>query len=181
MTMNPEIDQDKLKVALDWIKKLANGVNPINGSNLPDNDIVNNVHISRCLFFVAELLEKAGQEKHSLAKQHDKEFYLSPEELSRICITEKSGITMFVKEINKTIPNYMKPLSVTTVTKLLLRLGYLEEIVGEDGRKAKIPTDLGKSIGISSEQRVGSNGEFTAVRYNANAQRFILDNLFQSE
>ena len=179
MTMNPEIDQKKVKVALDWIKKLANGVNPINGSFLPDNDIVNNVHISRCLFFVADLLEEAAYEKRSSGKQYETEFYLTPEELSQICITEKSGITMFVKEINKVIPNYMKHLTVTSVTKWLLKLGYLNEIEKEDGRKTKVPTDLGMSLGISTEQRVGSNGEYTSVVYNANAQRFILDNLFK--
>lgn len=177
--MNSEIDQNKIKVALDWIKKLANGINPINGSFLPDNDIVNNVHISRCLFFVADLLKDAGHEKPSSAKQYDADFYLTPEELSQICITEKSGITMFVKEINKVIPNYMKPLTVTSVTKWLLKRGYLNEIVKEDGRKTKVPTDSGVSLGISTEQRVGSNGEFTSVVYNANAQKFILENLFK--
>ena len=43
------IDQNRLKIAIDWINKLANGMNPLNGSTLPDSDIVNNVHISRCM------------------------------------------------------------------------------------------------------------------------------------
>ena len=170
-----------MKIALDWIKKLANGINPINGSVLADDDIVNNVHISRCLFFVADLLKEVGQKKQSPGKQYDKEFYLSPEDLSRIYITEKSSISVFVKEINKVIPNDMKPLSYSAVTNLLVKHGYLDVILKDDGHRVKIPTDLGKSIGISSEQRIGSNGEYTAVMYNANAQRFILDNLFQSE
>ena len=54
--MNSPLDQNKVTVALDWITKLANGMNPIDGSILPDSDIVNNVHISRCLFFVSNLL-----------------------------------------------------------------------------------------------------------------------------
>ena len=37
--MASEIDQNKLKVAIDWINKLANGMNPLDGSNLPDGDI----------------------------------------------------------------------------------------------------------------------------------------------
>ena len=44
-------ERNKMKVAIDWINKLANGMNPIDGSALPDSDIVNNVHISRCLLF----------------------------------------------------------------------------------------------------------------------------------
>ena len=54
--MSSDIDQKKLSVATDWISKLANGINPIDGSVLPDSDVVNNVHISRCLFFVSNLL-----------------------------------------------------------------------------------------------------------------------------
>ena len=179
MTMNPEIDQNKLKVAIDWINKLANGINPINGSVLSDSDIVNNVHISRCLFFVANLLEKAEQKKQSSAKPYDREFYLPPEDLSRVYIAENCSISELVKEINKVIPNNMKPLAATSVTKWLMRLGYLEEVVKENGSKARIPSDLGRSIGISSEQKSGPNGDYFAVSYNANAQRFILDNLFQ--
>lgn len=177
--MNPEIDQNKLMVATDWIKKLANGINPINGNSLSDNDVVNNVHISRCLFFVGDILEDMGKKKPSSAKQYDKEFHLSPEDLSRIYITESCSISVFVKEINRVIPNDMKPLSYSSVTNWLLRIGYLDEIIKEDGHKTRIPTDLGKSIGISTEQRVGSNGEYTAVIYNANAQKFILENLFK--
>ena len=33
--MASEIDQNKLKVAIDWINKLANGMNPIDGKVLP--------------------------------------------------------------------------------------------------------------------------------------------------
>ena len=63
--MTSDVDQKKLRVAIDWISKLANGTNPIAGSTLPDNDIVNNVHISRCLFFVSNLLEDIGKKKPS--------------------------------------------------------------------------------------------------------------------
>ena len=177
--MNSAIDQKKVKVALDWVKKLANGINPIDGSVLSDNDIVNNVHISRCPFYVAELLKDVGCRKTTTAKQYNSDYNLTPEELSRVYITEKSSITEFVKEINKVIPNYMKPLSVSSVTKWLVRIGYLDEVLKDDGHKTKIPTDLGKKRGISSEQRVGSNGEYTAVIYDANAQRFILENLLK--
>lgn len=55
--MASDIDQNKLKVAIDWINKLANGMNPLDGSTLPDSDIVNNVHISRCLFYFAIVLD----------------------------------------------------------------------------------------------------------------------------
>ena len=52
------IDKTKLKTAQEWIEKLANGINPLTSEPVKENDIVNNVHISRCLFFVSEMLKK---------------------------------------------------------------------------------------------------------------------------
>lgn len=179
--MSSTQDQNKVNIAIDWVKKLANGINPIDGSVLSDSDIVNNVHISRCLFYVAELIAEAGKRKASPSKQYDVEFFLTPEDLSRIYITEKSSISVFVKEINRVIPDNMKPLSYTSVTNWLVKTGYLVEILKEDGHKTKTPTEQGRSIGISSEQRVGSNGEYTVVLYNSIAQRYILDNLIKGE
>ena len=44
------IDLEKVKIAKEWMNALANGYNPLDGTALDDKDIVNNVHISRCLF-----------------------------------------------------------------------------------------------------------------------------------
>lgn len=125
--MSSDIDQKKLSVATDWISKLANGINPIDGSVLPDSDVVNNVHISRCLFFVSNLLEDMGKKKHSSKKQYEQEFQITPEIASSVYIAEKTGIAIFVKEINKVIPENMKPLSASKVTQWLVSVGYLVE------------------------------------------------------
>ena len=50
------IDMEKIITAKVWIEKLANGINPLNDELVKDDDLINNVHISRCLFYVAELL-----------------------------------------------------------------------------------------------------------------------------
>lgn len=177
--MTSDVDQKKLRVAIDWISKLANGTSPIDGSTLPDNDIVNNVHISRCLFFVSNLLEDIGKKKPSSKKQYELEFQLTPEIVSNIYIAERTGIAMFVKEINKMIPENMKPLSASKVTQWLVSVGYLEEKERGDGHKYKAPTELGISIGITSVWKEGTQGQYLAVAYDANAQLFLLENLFK--
>ena len=111
--MSSDIDQNKLKVAIDWINKLANGMNPLDGSTLPDSDIVNSVHISRCLFYVSHVLEVAGKKSSSRQKQYELEFQLTPEIASKVYIAERTGIAMFVKEINKVIPENMQPLAAS--------------------------------------------------------------------
>ena len=172
-------ERNKIKVAIDWINKLANGMNPLDGSTLPDSDIVNNVHISRCLFYVSHVLEDAGKKTSSRQKQYELEFQLTPEIISKVYIAERTGIAMFVKEINKVIPENMQPLAASKVTQWLVSVGYLVEQQSSDGRKYKAPTELGASIGMTSAWRDGSQGQYLAVSYDANAQHFILENLFK--
>ena len=173
------IDQNKLKIAIDWINKLANGMNPLDGSTLPDSDIVNNVHISRCLFYVSHVLEDAGKKSSSRQKQYELEFQLTPEIASKVYIAERTGIAMFVKEINKVIPENMQPLAASKVTQWLVSKGYLEEHQSGNGHKYKVPTELGTSIGLTSEWKDSSHGQYLAISYDANAQHFILENLFK--
>ncbi len=168
------VDQNKVNVAIDWIKKLANGYNPINGSILPDSDIVNNVHVSRCLFFVSNLLEDMGKKK-----QYEREFQLTPESAAKVYVAERTGIAKFVKEVNKVIPENMKPLTAPKVTQWLISTGYLEEQERSDGHKYKAPTELGASVGITSAWREGTQGEYLAISYDSNAQHFLLENLFK--
>ena len=52
-----------------YIDNLANGINPLNGQHLPEEDIVNNVRISRCLFYVSNLFHHASfveQSSHAM-------------------------------------------------------------------------------------------------------------------
>ena len=179
LNMASDIDLKKLKVAIEWIGKLANGVNPIDGSILSDNNIVNNVHISRCLFYVSNTLEEIIQKKPSSKKQKKQEFQLTQEIAENVYIAETTGIAMFVREINMAVPEDMRPLAISKVTEWLVSVGYLEERVRSDGRKYKAPTELGTSIGITSEWKEGLQGLYLSVSYDANAQHFILENLFK--
>lgn len=72
-------DNRKLIVAKDWILKLANGINPLDGTFIPEEDIINNVHISRCLFYVAEQLDATTQKgnKVSRAKKYEVAFNIN--------------------------------------------------------------------------------------------------------
>ena len=69
-------DRNKSIIAKDWILKLANGINPLDGSAIPDGDIVNNVHISRCLFYVSELLGTYQIMSNKRSKAYENEFYI---------------------------------------------------------------------------------------------------------
>lgn len=167
--------RDKALIAKEWITKLAKGINPIDGSSIREDDIVNNVHISRCLFYVADLIDDAVKRP----KRPGFEFNLSPEEISNVTIVDKTSITLFTKEINRVIPVNMKPIASRTIIGWLLSNGYMESVLDEEGKKTNLPTELGNSIGITTEVRGGFDirPPYLAVVYDSNAQRFILDNI----
>ena len=59
--------------AKHYIDQMANGVNPLTGEPANESDIINNVRISRCLFYVSDVLrqviEKGGLQKKAAVKK----------------------------------------------------------------------------------------------------------------
>ena len=49
---------EKIKRAKMYMDKLANGINPIDDTTAPEEDIINNVRLSRCFFFVSDILRQ---------------------------------------------------------------------------------------------------------------------------
>lgn len=168
-------DRNKSIIAKDWILKLANGINPLDGSAIPDGDIVNNVHISRCLFYVSELLGTYQIMSNKKSKAYENEFYIKLEDIEKVTIVE--SIASFVREINKLIPDNTRPISYGKILNWLMANGYLEEVEVDNFGKRKNPTASGSAVGISAGLREGTNGQYWAVEYNSNAQRFILSNI----
>lgn len=170
-------NREKSIIAKDWILKLANGINPLDGSPIPEDDIVNNVHISRCLFYVAELLGTPQIKGNKKSKEYENEFYINPEDFDKVNIVERTGIANFVREINQLIPENTRPISYGKILNWLIANGYLEEVEVDNFGKRKNPTPSGCAVGISAGLREGTKGQYWAVEYNSNAQRFILSNI----
>lgn len=80
------IDVEKLNSAKAWIEKLANGINPLNDELVKDDDLINNVHISRCLFYVSELLGEINIGT-SVERRSRKPFFLSKNDAVNIPIS----------------------------------------------------------------------------------------------
>ena len=92
---------EKIEYAKSFIDKLANGINPLDDSSIPENDIANNVRLSRCFFYVSDILrqviENGGVRASKKEKHHKKEFSLTTEERSKIQLSE---IPLTVSEIS---------------------------------------------------------------------------------
>ena len=171
---------EKIARARMYLQKLINGVNPLDGTLLPESDIVNNERISRCLQYVSEVLgqviENGGTEPQ--ARQREK-FAISNEQLAQYPLSEiPLQITEITARINALIdPNRMRQLSANTITTWLVSEELLYVHTHPTGKTSKYPTENGLRFGIPAEQRGGMHGEYTAVLYNAYAQRFILSHL----
>ena len=171
------IDIEKLNTAKVWIEKLANGINPLNDEPVKDDDLINNVHISRCLFYVAELLGEI-QEEPELDRKGRKPFILTSKETDSIQISTPNGIADFARLVNGYIPADMKPLTASQILIWLRNKGYLQEVIKENGRKTNLPTDNGKALGITTEVHRNTDGnEYQKVIYSIEAQRFMLNNI----
>ena len=49
---------EMLERAKLYMEKLANGIDPISDTEVRDDDCINNVRLSRCFFYVADVLQK---------------------------------------------------------------------------------------------------------------------------
>ena len=163
--------------------KLAYGVNPINDNKAITEDIFNNVNLLRCFFYVSDILRQVIENEGQVTKSKIKQSNLMPFEIS---LEQKNKITVFdepvmisrfTNSINELVDlTVMKKLKTTAFTTWLLEKGFLTEEVVNNNRK-KVPTEMGKQIGIFPQERIAQYGGYTAILYNKDAQKFLIDNL----
>ena len=172
---------EKIAYAKSFIDKLANGINPLDDTPIPDDDIANNIRLSRCFFYVSDILrqvyENGGVTKPKRTPKIP--FAVTLEQLEKF---EYSAEPIAVSEIAKRIyamadNETMEKVSYRQINQWLLNIGmlYLHDFGGK--KPVKRPTEEGNQIGITVETRMGRYGEYQVVLYNEDAQRFILDNL----
>ena len=178
---------DKLKRAKMYMEKLSQGIDPITDIELPADTVLNNVRLCRCFFYVAgvlgKLIDKRGDE--ALAQTQDAlpqsdaaiwraSFSVTKEQAASVPIEkEPIEISALCKKLNALIDNrYMKKLVATKVTNWLLREGYLQEKPTSSGRNVRLPSEQGRALGISFERYYTYK-----MKYNENAQRFVLDHM----
>lgn len=167
--------------AKTYIDKLANGVNPLTDEPVSENDIVNNVRISRCFFYISDLLRRFAEGGFpEAAKKGKKQPFIITEEqrkrfeFSETPISVSEIARRFIAAVNTEGAVQMR---YSGITFWLIESGLLSVDRREDGREVKLPTAAGMELGISQEVRSGANGSYTVVVYNENAQRYIVDNI----
>lgn len=173
---------ETLQRAKMYIDKMANGINPLDDKPVKDDDIINHVRISRCLFFVSDTLRKVIENGGtvSVPKVRKKDFEISVDEIEKFEFSETPiPVSEIAKRINElTDTENSKKFSHRMITDWLIKTEFLTEIETAEGEKRKRPTQNGVNLGISVEERQGQRGIYHVVLYNKNAQKFITDNIF---
>ena len=165
--------------AKDYIDAMARGVHPLTGQEIPEADTLNNIKISRCLYYVSdvlgEVIENGGVSKPQKGKKEP--FDETKIDVSQIKYSKSpKNVSDLVTQINELRPENMVKLKITAITDWLVDIGMLEILTFND-KNRKLPTAKGLSMGIVKEERTGLYGTYQAVLYNEAAQHFIIDNL----
>lgn len=175
---------EKIEYAKEFIDKLANGINPLDDTPVKEGDAVNNVRLSRCFFFVSDILrqviENGGVTAPPKRRYGGKQpFYLTADELLNFAYSNKPvSISEIAKRLNELKTNEnMRKITYKDLTAWLLSIGMLKEETDFSGKTVKLPTENGNELGIFLDTRMGARGEYTVTVYNLNAQAFIVDNM----
>ena len=175
---------ETLRRAKMYIDSLARGIDPISGEVADEDSVINNVRVSRCLFYVSDVLDKVianGGEvgtKRSYVAQIP--FNITDKQIARVYISQEPiGISEFSKRVGAVLDEGMKNIAMTHITAWLCENGYLrEETVNNQSRK--VATAKGQGLGITTIEAVNKQGfPYKKNVYSAQAQSFLLSNIME--
>lgn len=171
---------DIMKHAKGYMDKLSQGIDPISGGLLPEDTALNNVRLQKCFSYVSEILGKVIANGGCVG-QHERtvEFRLTPEQKSKVLLSaEPVRITWLAGAMLEAAGNPdMKRPSIKKITDWLLENGFLYNGQGSDGKPQRLPTDNGARLGLTVRKGQSRDGEYLAVHYSEQAQRFLLDHM----
>ena len=173
---------EMLERAKVYMEKLANGINPISDTEVRDDDCINNVRLSRCFFYVADVLGKVIDNGGIIAPVRKKSgtipFSITDEQLGRFEFSDNPiSISEIAKRINRLTANAdVKNITYNNIADWLVSVGVLE-VQEINQSKRRVASASGARLGITMEKRIGSDGEYMAVMYDKQAQQFIIDNM----
>lgn len=171
---------ETLERAKMYIDKLANGIDPITDESVADDSVINNVRISRCLFYVSGVLQKVIENGGAVKKTVVKglPFKITEEQLKTVEISETPvGISIIAKRIAAVLDEGVRKVSASKISSWLVSEGFLTENI-RGNQRVKETTEKGERIGIFTVDGIRQDGiPYKKNIYNADAQRFIIENI----
>jgi hypothetical protein len=178
---NPESLIADLKKSKDYIDKLVEGINPVNGKPISTREVIYDYKVSRQLEFLSEYIKNEinrleSSEKSKKDDEDDEliEFELTDQELKKVEISDKPiSLADICNMLNHLRPtSKMRKLKPISAIEVLNAFGLVDRV-----RRKIIPTEEGMNLGIQFKEFQSNGSTLTKVLYSTEAQKFIIDHL----
>lgn len=179
-------DLKRLEVAIQYIRRMSEGRNPVTNRPAPENEVLTNINVHRCLKFIDEVLTDVHKSGGTVglvpARGRTAKAALSDtfpyEILDQYRYEQDQQISYFLKQLESYLPEDRKiPVPATTITNWMRENGYLEKkVINDTGKENSIPSKKGEQLGIYAEKGGVYPNEYYRVFYDEHAQRFIIEN-----
>lgn len=180
-----EYDLKRLEVAIQYINRMTSGRNPVTNRPAPENEVLINPNVNRCLQFVGEILRDVKSAGGLVGKAPKKAKEPAPllsqtfpyEVLREFRYRQDQQISFFLRQVCEPFPEGEAPsIQATLITDWLRDQGYLEKrMIEEIGKEASVPTEKGTALGLYTEKGGMPPNEYYRIFYNAHAQLYIIE------
>lgn len=174
---------DNLKKAKQIIQNITRGQHPYTGAVIGPDEVCADERVIQWFNFIEEQLGaiiERGERFHDkfVERSFYVDFSINEEQLKDFVFSDQpitiTDVARRFNEISNNIPeNELKPLNLNL---WLIGDGILEEEDTQYG-KMKVPTEKGKQLGISSQERSFEGRTYISVTYGKDAQRYIVNHI----
>lgn len=172
-------DADRIKHARLYLDKLAHGISPLDDTPVPAGELLHNVHVSRCLSYVADVLDTVCENGTDILYRMQKQPFMITQEQIESFEYSTTPITVsdLARRLNDAadVAEGETQLRYSSITYWLIETGLMTVI--KEPNEMKLPTESGRRLGIGTEERFGHGGAYTVVVFNEAAQRHIVANI----
>ena len=174
---------DNLKKAKQIIQNITRGQHPYTGETIKSNEVCADERVIQWLNFIEEQLGDMIERSEKFRDQYFErslyvDFSITREQLDKFVFSEKpitiTEVTHRFNEIScNDSSNELQPINLNS---WLIGDGILIEEDTQYG-KMKVPTEMGKQLGVYSQERSFDGRNYISVTYSIDAQRYIVNHM----
>ena len=172
----------ELQESLKGVNALSEGIDPFTGEVLSEDTILNDATMIRFFYRLHEqfnrVLDIANKSQKGRSRAQA-DYLITPEQIAQIQVHERA---CFMKEIAEQIDRLAEEVNgrkfqVRWISDWLVLCGAMEVRTDDYGKNRKYATETGGKIGLKTEMRSSSYGDYPVTPVNPEGQRFIIENI----
>lgn len=176
-------DNERYYTTKIYLDKLANGMNPVTGEDLPEDTILNDIYLCRAFALAADIIEEVIRNGCRVTPIRDTRdrlpFSITEQQRGKIVMSEAPvAISVISRRVERVLDRDIRPIAPAKMTEWLEAQGLLKTLVDENGKRTRVSTEEGEKLGIVTRKESMRNGEEILKNYyDINAQAFVIANL----